>query len=364
MAPRNRSYAVLTHKGLTQRFGTIEYGHNGLIEESSGCSDHTGQGDNDPFHVNYGHIHGGRLSRLIWDYWIARFDDYRADALDSIDYWPHLTLPSDIPSNVAAATSAAARTNPSRPYVDVPVALLELGDVVHLIRDVGRSAIKRIADTNIKYQFGIAPMVGDLVKLLHFQDQLERRVKILKGFVTNGGMKKTVDIGFWSSTATQYSVFQSYNSFISGMYQATTRVGIRAHCRWLPTGGFADLSSAESMRALARKAVLGLTVDNSTLWELLPWSWLIDWASNVGQYFSATRNVVPATLESVRILTHTKTVYEGGPYYGGDGLSMSSFNVKREEKRRASSFVAPVAQFPFLDGRQVGILGSLAVLRA
>lgn len=376
MSPRNRSYAKLTHKGLTQRFGNIEYGHNGLIEDSSGCSDHTGQGDNDPFHVNYGHIHGGRLSRLIWDYWIARFDDYRADALDSIDYWPHLTLPSDIPSSVAAATAGAARTNPSSAIVDVPVALLEFGDVVKQIRDLGRSAVKRTGDLKfqaknkqvaghyIGYQFGVAPLVGDLVKILTIQDHINKRVKVIKNFIVRNGMKKTVDIGTWSSTATQYSVFQSYNSFISGMHLATTTQSLRVHCRWLPTVDPSSIAAPDVMRELARRAVKGITVDASTLWEAMPWSWLIDWATNAGQFFKAHRNTVPAVLDSVRVLTHTTTEYSGGPYAGGDGLTMSPFSVKREEKRRATSFVAPIAHFPFLDGRQVGILSSLAVLRA
>lgn len=116
------------------------------------------------------------------------------------------------------------------------------------------------------------------------------------------------------------------------------------------------------MSVLIHRSLYGLTVDASTLWEALPWSWMIDWASSVGDYFKANRNIVPATLMGVHIMRHTKTVHECDAHISGT-TTMEGIRVVKETKTRNPSFVAPAAHFPFLSGNQMGILASLAVTR-
>jgi len=104
-------------------------------------------------------------------------------------------------------------------------------------------------------------------------------------------------------------------------------------------------------------------LDFATLWEAMPWSWLIDWGSNVGDYLKAHRNIVPAELQSVSLMEHSVTqAHIPASVIGGD-LWISQIDVMKETKTRRKVIVAPTAHFPFLTGNQLGILASLAITR-
>lgn len=127
-----------------------------------------------------------------------------------------------------------------------------------------------------------------------------------------------------------------------------------------------DLSHLQpgDMRALARKAVLGLTFDGSSAWQLIPWTWLTDWCLNIGDWFRANRNIIPAQLESCSVLKHTRSEYISAPWstpYGSVTMSLSEGRAIAEDKERIPASPIPIAHFPFLSGNQLGILGSLAV---
>jgi len=156
---------------------------------------------------------------------------------------------------------------------------------------------------------------------------------------------------------------QSHQYFWTDEITQTTCQSVRVHARWLPEPEFTSGLDPAGAERLAMRSLLGLTLDHSTLWEAMPWSWLIDWGSNVGSYFKATRNIIPATLSGVHVMRETETTFLGrGVSFGAPG-SQSPVNVKLKSKSRRPSFVAPVAHFPFLSGNQMGILASLAVTR-
>jgi hypothetical protein len=329
---------------------------------TSYCGDETGPMDNAPFTVTGWRADGGVINKPKGGYFSSSFDNYVADILENNANFPHLSV-AGVPSNTDAATQAASRTNPSRPYVDIPVSVLELGDVAMLLRDLGRNVYTRAASTNVMYQFGIAPLVGDVVKLWNFTDQVDRRVKEITRLAGPRGLRRTVSIGSYSAQQRNLAVFcQSNIATIRKDFDVNTVVDLRAHARWKTSMPPQDLLVPHTMRALARQAVLGLTVDFSTLWELIPWSWLIDWGSNVGTYLKASRNIIPAELSgAVRVMRHTRTRYSCSALEGLTTMSPIIFD--RWSKTRGLASVAPIAYLPFLDGRQMGIVASLSVLR-
>lgn len=360
MPGRVRSSNTVTHKGTGGRFGST-WGGGTVWESNHSCSDVVGAGDNAPLNVFHETVEGGRLDKPNVGFFSSWFTNYRVDMLDTSNCFDHLGIIGDI-FDADAATQAAAMTNPSRPYVDVPVNALQLGELATLIRDTGRSFIRSLGNNNLMYQFGIYPLVGDLVKLLRLNDQVNRRVNEIARLRAQHGLRRTVGIGNYSATATVNKFIQSEGLTIREDFQVITELGIKAHCRWMPAGDCLSLASPMATRDLARRAVLGLTIDNSTLWELIPWSWLIDWGTDLGQYFAAHRNLIPATLSDVSVMRHTRTVAEW-PGKSQDDWSCSGIRYVRENKTRATSFVAPVAHLPFLSANQVGIVASLAVTR-
>jgi hypothetical protein len=360
MAPRNRSYQTSTFKGRVVTNGVLVAGGHDVVEDTGFCGDQTGPGDCAPFNVKKVFLGGGRVDvhNNANNYW----ENYRVDFLD-VTSFDHLgPLLGQDRSNADYATQAAARTNPSRPYVDIPVNILELGGLTRKIYDTGRNAYQHFANANLAYQYGIAPLVGDLVKLTNFQDQLSRRMGEIGRLASSTGLRRTVSVGGWSRVEKYNAVMQSNQYFWTDEITQTTVESIKVHCRWLPEASFSSIDPAGRER-LAMRSLLGLTLDHSTLWEAMPWSWLIDWAGNVGDYFKANRNLIPATLSGVHVMRETMTTHIGkGVSFGAAG-KQSPVNVKVISKSRAPSFVAPIAHFPFLSGNQMGILASLAVTR-
>jgi hypothetical protein len=261
------------------------------------------------------------------------------------------------------ASQAVARTNPSAPYVDVPVNILELGDITQLLKKQGDDLASQIAGNNLRYQFGIKPLVSDLVKLTQFHSQVARRVKQIERLKSQKGLRKTVTLDSLSKTSSSVRrLNEGIGPIFAGQVDVSSTCVIRAHTRWLPTVDMSKMPPLELTR-LAQRAVLGLTVDFSTLWEAVPFSWLIDWGYNVGDFLKAKRNIIPAALSDLSLMRHAKTQYTIPEVYGNNYHSGAGLILHETKNRGKVPLVIPGAHFPFLSENQMGILASLAVTR-
>jgi len=366
MPARERSNTYETPKGESGRFGTV-FGNYPTYAGSNFCGDIIGSGDNAPFTVQKHEYDGGRLNRPYSGFFTQYFNNYRVDLLDNSSYFGHLGT-AESPTDIGAATNAAARTNPSRPYVDVPANLLELGDIAHLIKrhvdpiNNWSDFVPEIGSQHLRRVFGIEPVYRDLSRLANFQEQVKRRVADIERLAAPRGFRKTVTIGKYSAQETQSLIVQSEGLYLGRDFKVNTTQEVKCHCRWMPTAEFGQLATPRVMDAWARRAVLGVTVDFATLWEPMPWSWLIDWCFNVGEYFKANRNIIPATLADVSVMRHTTTTADSEAV-SADDWSLEAIHSYRETKKRTTSFVSLDAHFPFLSGSQMGIIAALAVTR-
>lgn len=367
MPGRTRTQSFPAPKGTGGRFGALWGGGTRTVWTGT-CDDVTGYGDNAAFTVHKVYVEGGRLNKgVVGDYWSAWFQDYLVDGFDNIAIWDHIGAFDGDQPNTVFATRAASRTNPSRPYVDVPVAILELKDMIPLIRDHGRelfrgSVSQQLAQSNLFNNFGIRPLVNDLVSIFRFREQVDRRVQEIQRLQSKKGLRRTITMGGFSKTSLSNRTVQSVGVGITVPVAVVSQLTVKAHVRWMPDTDVSGMLTPDRMRALATRSVLGLTVDPSTVWNLIPWSWLVDWSSTVGDYLSATRNIVPAVVSDLSIIRHTKTTHHVSPSHWSD-VKFDGAKVVRETKMRAKSFVTPTAHFPFLNGNQVGILASLAMAR-
>lgn len=334
------------------------------------CQDNVSPGDCWPFHVTETIIKGGRINGDYNHASGASFINFEADLyrMQGVNGFGHLAVTGD-KGNTVYGTSAAARTTPSRPYIDVPVEALQLGDLVHLLKGAGENLFKLAANVNLAWQFGLRPIVEDIQKILSFSDLVERRIKELERLRTRG-LRRTIPLGKLDSLTYYYTnpnlVVNSTGFQFNTQQNAMTVCDVGAHCRWIPTMDLTRYSPGE-MRHLARKAVLGLTVDLKTAWELIPWTWMIDWGTNIGSFLAANRNVVPAALSLCFITRRTRTTQSFAPQTItslGRTFTLSTCEVVKTDKDRSTAGVLPTAQFPFLSGNQLGILASLAITRA
>lgn len=387
MTTRSRGTSASEPKGTgTWTFGGAHQvigGSYPIIRDSDSIQDVVHAPDNGPFHLfkfsrKGGYINGRQPDTTVWQQYVA--DGYSNPS----DFGHH--PPGDSPDNLAAATLGAARTNPSRPSVDVPAELLQLGDTIHMLRGAGDSALSswkqnlapsKFGDrnpnllgfsgrSNLTWRFGIAPLFQDLMKLLHFKDTVNSRINELKRLHSEGGLKRTVTVynGSNQSAIADWLVQSNFGYYVVPSKWTTTEE-VRVHCRWFPAATFFPFDADDGdLVKQARAAVLGTSLSNwGTYWEALPWSWLIDWCSTCGAYFAATRNVLPASLGSVSVMRHTRTEFWMGQSNVNGSASVEPCIVTIDTKDRTLSTVFPSATLNFLSEDQMGIVSSLAVRR-
>lgn len=273
------------------------------------------------------------------------------------------THPGIASPSVPSIAGDLARTNPSKPIVDVPIFLFELREAPNLIRIAGNNLIQKIASSNLNYQFGWKPLLSDLSGLLNLQSSIDKRAAHLSYLHANGGQKVSTkkarvtrsDSG-WTTVA-----FPGDGSSLQAQYHGFAERWVTSS--WVPiydprTG----IPTINQIRQQAFRSTLGLTIDLSTVWNALPWTWLIDWFSNVGDFLETKRNICGFVPGPAWQMYHTEST-AAYRYVGGSlTKTLPSYTSVRKERTSASPSVLS-ASVPILTNRQLGILASLAVTR-
>jgi hypothetical protein len=339
-------------------------GESEILRET--CTDEAGQRDL-PFQVDRTSVEGGTGEYTFSGGRKAVFQNFICDYFRT-------SRPShlDVGLNYhILAVSLINKTSPFTSDVDLPVFFAELRELPDLVREMGRGLIKKVASGNLSYQFAIAPMVADVKKLLDFTSSIDRRVMRLKRMSSSPTVIKR-SLGSFSAqdNSSRIVTGQSNPPLLYDDWRRTTlttTVSAWGYVKWSPTGALLENPpSNDEIRSAARKAVLGLTVDLATAWELLPWSWLIDWFGNMGDFLENQRNFLDIIPGIPRVCVHSRTEEHWvlhAPGQARDGTI--PFVTKRETKLRTfASASFPALQMPVLSGRQMGIAASLFAVRA
>lgn len=302
------------------------------------------------------------------------------------DYWYFwdLTNITNQPSDNNAALMTLARTNPSRPALDVPVFIKELRDIPRMLKHIGnriqrgskgaRRLIKdytaeMAAEDSLALQFGWAPLVSDLIKVLDFQESVNQRMnEIDRLYNGNTHLKRKV-------TVYRENVDKGKRAHFCGPpYSAQTRVIVQyeqealkwGSVRWLPSTA-PEFSSDDEQLDYAKKLVTGLKGDisPSTVWNGLPWSWMLDWFGATGDFLEAHRNTVPVQHEDLNIMeSHgilaKSFAWESNQWDASfvlDGYPLVGY----KSRIPLIGIPNPDVRLPFLNGRQLSILAPLAI---
>jgi len=342
---------------------TVKIGEGPVPVNYTNCDDVTGPTDCDPFLVERFDSTGGVFNLAQSGPNQAQFVNYIVDGMRNSSNWGHVAVPGK-PSDFVASTNAAARTNPSRPYVDVPANLLDMRHALESIQQAGLRTIDQVYNAGSRwlyYKFVITPLVSDVIKMTNASDQINRRIADIQRLHGDLGYRKTVQSFAGAVSGTSAPFLQSAGALLRASNRYTTQTVMKTHIRWAANNP-GPAPGPRILNGMARRAVQGGTFDFSTLWEAVPWSWAIDWFSNIGEYLVAQRNIIPARIVGVYPMTHTRTVNEftAIPVNGG---FMTAGRCLRESKRRSVGSVSIDAHFNFLNGSQMGILASLAATR-
>lgn len=281
-------------------------------------------------------------------------------------------------ATLPTAADIWARTNPTRPAFLAPVFFYELRDVPDMIRQAGRfllhtrnwrdwirsgSKDRDLASANLAFQFGWAPLVGDLYRISRFQESVDRRRRELEAVYSGRGLRRYVRLGDGVSTPSTSTGAANFGSFVNfAPTQTTTRQWEAwAVVHWKATQmSLPPPTDGELRRLLAGLSIGSITVN---LWEALPWSWLIDYFTNIGAVLAAGNHTLGQPKGgSVMVRYTTRTTHT--PL--ADGNLRLSAGLAYHEKRTRTPLagISLACSLPTLGAGQLSILGSLAIQRA
>jgi hypothetical protein len=294
-----------------------------------------------------------------------------------------------MPSVSAALTKALANTNPNRRTVDMPVFLFELADLPGMLKDIGTNLLKSAAKkgrppklsdqityaagSNLAFQFGWLPLISDIGKMLDFQNIVDKRVTELKRLYSKGGLRRRYNNFSDQEVAQGFATLQTSNFTANANWMIIRKSKVWTTLRWYPAD--ADINGLpvvnRDLHNEARRATLDLgrglrqDIDAAAVWEAIPFSWLADYFSNVGDLLKARRNQLPVVAKDACVMTSLHSTCDYTNVWASHNLSGRDGHHDYWSKSRyvnASPTPSFSAWLPFLSGNQLSILGSLAVV--
>nr|UJQ84963.1 MAG: putative maturation protein [Leviviridae sp.] len=277
-----------------------------------------------------------------------------------------------LPSAASDAIRLRAMTNPGRAEVSLPVFIGEARDLPHMIKSAGDSLLKRrkywfrnSAGQYLSWEFGWKPLMNDLRKIVTFQSSVDSRVKELERLYSKGGLKRRMKLGHWGAVEQLNNRFieSSLGTVIQARETRFTQVERWGTIRWKPTTLPKSIDRPELQRQ-AIKAVFGLSLQAEDVWNLVPWTWLIDWFTNAGDFLEAHGNRIPALPGPANIMTKSESVIRWDRTTAPNWVKWERSSMDYVTKERYVGSGSLSATLPFLSGRQMSILSALAVTRA
>lgn len=265
-----------------------------------------------------------------------------------------------------------AKTNVSQAYVNVLQQVGELKDLPDLVRGWGNSLLESAAKGVISWRWCLKPMAGDVTKLLNFVGACNKRFEELRRLRDGKVIRKRVMLGSDQKADTPSRVL--LHSEGASVYGTRTNVYTRkvwGTANW-KVGADSDIPDMDDRELLAktRRLMLGLNTHGAleAAWELVPWSWLVDWFSNCGTMLAATNNSVGCTWHRLSLMqtSTTEVRFEVLPTDYPSWVTVDgTWDWKCVRKERYPVFPVvpfPLPSLPVLSLGKVSILASLAVL--
>lgn len=370
------AYALLDRYGRVIESGPVAYATN---HES--CDDVVGNflGQN-PFDLVKHELKSfcsvdGRISRTLYIDYPSGYDQAPV----------HQPIPeSSLKGGLKDATAMIASHAPNQEHVSIPNFIYELKDYPSMLKHAWRRAMElhRVSgaftmrqvmkylrsgrsrgEDWLNYKFGWDPLYRDIEDLLEMQKWLDKRMKTFAQFKKRGFIRKRSWLGNQQAVvAGTMNAFRGEN----GLVTTTASSQHWVVSRWKVTDPFVFEQPLVNQKEFWKQS-LGLDFNVIALWNALPWSWMVDWFSNVGALISIKRNRFGVDFDSAVRMTETtydSTMVPSGAWTGVSTSGTSRY-VSTYKKRRtfAPSIFRSDLGLNYLTDSQLTTLASLAVTR-
>lgn len=299
LQPRHRSNEKLVSSGTTVVTSTGAVSHYSYAETSEAMDDWTGKSKR---WIGPGL---GLLPPTPMDHDITeRVPNLKSGESGS---WTHYGAPCDaintpgLPhysprgsfdrenENAALALQLLADTHPFRYEYSVPVSIAEFLDIGQLFKIAAKSFSELAGNSYLNYRFGWVQFQQDLKTLSQITVAIERRIKEFQSLGLKGGLRRKAEL--FSRSYLDEGTFwlnSTYGILVGAWWTDNTVYQIHGTVRWQWKNGIeVSLSKLEAFNA-AVTAVFDIgELDASTIWNAIPWSWLVDYFYDIGDYLAA-----------------------------------------------------------------------------
>lgn len=306
----------------------------------------------------------------------------------------HTPVLNPLGSTTWYETTAINRTLPTHPVASLTYSLGELRkhglptlSGSQLLRDRSKALKNRSGSEYLNVEFGWKPLVADLAKTMYAIDQsasLWRQRVRDSGRIVRRGYVFPVERETTSERIVYPYLVDDPTSMLYGAAlldgsQTLTQTLTKERRVWFKAGYSYYLpdhdvsTSVGKMYAYEERVhgLLGTRLTPEVVWNLQPWSWLVDWNVNIGtnisnaEAFSQDGLVIRFGYLMIQDVSRWSWTLSGVRFRGGQTLAPVSGSVvsTRKERMQASPFGFGLNPGSFT-GRQWAILGALGMTKS
>jgi hypothetical protein len=283
---------------------------------------------------------------------------------------------------------------PERPTAHILTTVIELlrGDIPSLLKNYRRAlfdyknktrALNYVGSEYLNIQFGWMPLIQEYANMIKVFIGLDRMVyseSNRRHRAWDGPSAQSISSDFANRTITHSGLNSGTGEkfqYVSGLasfltpHTWTTREKILVSEDYRFASRYSALVKPNSKsvgfveRAEEVLRQLGLVDDPTILWELTPWSWLVDWAANIGNSISNAHVLSPLSgrhaVDYAYFTTQLTTVQEQDIV--SKTLASTAWKTRYEQLIRPHGYFSTVQRVrdratPFGFGTQLGSLSS------
>jgi len=184
---------------------------------------------------------------------------------------------------------------------EMPGMIKELGDILKWVaRNPHKPSPWGAAKTHLALTYGWKPLFSDLKTLLKLADSFNRKRQLFINMNKKGGAHVRKRLGTTSlsppSSFTMTGVIVATTACTGPVNFTHTEQG------WCTARLKAHTNLDHTLDTQVWNTVLGLNLSASTLWNAMPWSFLIDYFINVSDFMEATRGNVTFKYERLNVM--------------------------------------------------------------
>lgn len=313
------------------------------------------------------------------DHGWAEFSNCLFEGLGGDGVFGVASYDTGLPPYAVSATHLLANTNPSKPEViplsvwdsvlRFPKYIKESGDM--LLGRTRQRARKQLANAYLGSKFGLVPLINDLREMIDIMRSIEHTKHMIDNLSDPSGK------GYSTNQSLGQVQLKGESSFIftSGYPLGLRSVKLDTTSTWRRWGSVRwkahDPSSLKKLRqgeklALAAKIASGITADATFqgAWDLIPWSFIMDWGFNLKDYVGAHANTIPCYIDSCCVMEHERHESNLTPLSLPEWVTGGGGTVVYESKKRISNMSPSLSVYPpAIDGGKLATLGALAAQR-